>query len=300
MLALAILRTGATFVLGWVSASLSCLLVCAVLQVLLSILVVYTTWIEPFRLEVTREKLRSSKMTTAHPLRLLHISDLHIERRTRREQGLLQVVKDLEPDIVALTGDYLNLSYTEDAEAHAEARAVLADLCRCVKGPVYAVTGSLAVDPPAVVPGIFADLPIVWVLDRVEELEIAGRELRIAGLRCTGQRHLDVPRLRRLLGGRSSTAFTLLLYHSPDLMPEAVEAGVDLYLCGHTHGGQIRLPMFGAIVTSSSFWKRYEMGRYDQAGTTMYVSRGVGMEGLGAPRARLLAPPEVTLWELSG
>jgi predicted MPP superfamily phosphohydrolase len=74
----------------------------------------------------------------------------------------------------------------------------------------------------------------------------------------------------------------------------------DLYLCGHTHGGQIRLPLFGALITSSDFWKRYEMGRYEEGHTTLYVSRGLGMEGMGAPRARFLAPPEIVLWTLKG
>ena len=81
-------------------------------------------------------------------------------------------------------------------------------------------------------------------------------------------------------------------------MPDAVETGVDLYLAGHTHGGQLRLPLFGALVTSSDFWKRYEAGRYREGQTTLYVSRGLGMEGLGAPRARFLAPPEIVVWDL--
>jgi hypothetical protein len=94
--------------------------------------------------------------------------------------------------------------------------------------------------------------------------------------------------------------FTLLLYHTPDLMPAAVPAGIDLYVCGHTHGGQIRLPFYGAIVTSSVQGKRYEMGQYTEQATTLYVSRGIGMEGKGAPRMRFLCTPEVELFELRG
>jgi predicted MPP superfamily phosphohydrolase len=101
------------------------------------------------------------------------------------------------------------------------------------------------------------------------------------------------------MSGNSNHLLTLLLYHSSDLMPEATDLGVDLYLCGHTHGGQVRLPLFGALITSSDFWKRYEMGRYKEGNTTLYVSRGLGMEGLGAPRARFLSPPEIVLWTLS-
>jgi hypothetical protein len=76
-------------------------------------------------------------------------------------------------------------------------------------------------------------------------------------------------------------------------MPEAAALGVDLYLAGHTHGGQWRLPGFGAILTSSRYWKRYEAGLYCQGKTHMYVSRGLGLEGFGAPRARFFCPPEV-------
>jgi len=81
-------------------------------------------------------------------------------------------------------------------------------------------------------------------------------------------------------------------------MPEAVELGVNLYLCGHTHGGQISLPLYGALATSSKYGKRYEAGLYQQQHTRLYVSRGLGVEGMGAPRARFCSPPEVILWTL--
>jgi predicted MPP superfamily phosphohydrolase len=80
----------------------------------------------------------------------------------------------------------------------------------------------------------------------------------------------------------------------------AAEEKVDLYLAGHTHGGQIRLPLFGAVFTASSYGKRYEQGLYEIGETTLYVSRGLGMEGQGAPRARFLCPPEIVAVDLVG
>jgi predicted MPP superfamily phosphohydrolase len=154
------------------------------------------------------------------------------------------------------------------------------------------------VDRSEVVPAIFADLPITWLQDEVYEHQVNGQAVQLIGLRCSRERERDAPRLRHLLGDGPAERFTLLLYHSPDLMPEAVEMAVDLYLCGHTHGGQIRLPLLGALITASDFGKRYEMGRYEEGSTTLYVSRGLGMEGLGAPRARFLAPPEIVIWTL--
>jgi predicted MPP superfamily phosphohydrolase len=78
-------------------------------------------------------------------------------------------------------------------------------------------------------------------------------------------------------------------------MPQAVAHGLNLYLCGHTHGGQVRLPIYGALLTSSQLGKRYEMGHYREDDTHLYVSRGLGLEGLSAPRVRFLCPPEMTL-----
>jgi predicted MPP superfamily phosphohydrolase len=287
-----------TFAAGLLWTTWPSLLLTAVLQLGIWAASCYATWIEPFRIGVTQAELHSPKLDGHAPLRLLHISDLHVERITPREQTLLRMVEEIAPDAIVLTGDYLNLAYVYDAKAQAEAHDLLARLCDITPGPVYATTGSPPVDRSDVVPLIFKDLPITWLPDIIEELHINGHTIRIAGLRCTRERRLDAPRLRRLLDGHSGHEFTLLLYHSPDLMPEAVELGVDLYLCGHTHGGQIRLPLIGALITSSDFWKRYEMGRYEEGRTTLYVSRGLGMEGLGAPRARFLAPPEIVLWTL--
>jgi predicted MPP superfamily phosphohydrolase len=92
--------------------------------------------------------------------------------------------------------------------------------------------------------------------------------------------------------------YSLLLYHSPDLAEAAAEAGVDLYLAGHTHGGQVRLPFYGAIITMSAYGKRFEAGQYRVGATTLYVSRGIGMEGLRLPRVRFLCPPEIVVIDL--
>ena len=74
----------------------------------------------------------------------------------------------------------------------------------------------------------------------------------------------------------------------------------DLLLAGHTHGGQLCLPFYGAIVTSSSYGKRYESGLARKENTTMYISRGLGFEGGRMPRARFLCRPEIVSVDLKG
>lgn len=296
-LSLMVLRLAPTLVVGtapqWYSVA-----ALGLLQAGLSITAAYACWVEPARLDVSEVTIRSPRLNGCPPLRVLQISDLHIERVTRREQQLLALVKELMPDVIVVTGDYLNISYTFDTTARRQARELLRHLD--APGGVFAITGSPAVDPPAVVAQILEGLDITWLRDRVAWLEWHHRRLRIVGVECSYDVDSDERKVRQVLDDRDCDYFTMLLYHTPDVMPAAVAAGVDLYLAGHTHGGQLRLPFFGALVTASNHGKKYEMGMYRDGSTILYVNRGMGMEGAGAPRARFLCPPELTLFTLRG
>jgi uncharacterized protein len=255
-------------------------------------------WGEPFRLTVTKLTLHSPKLRGAPPLRVLHVSDFHIERLTLREEKMIKWINELRPDLIVYTGDLLNFSYLEDERARADCLRLLTQL-RAPLG-VYGVPGTPLIDTPEVQAALYPQAAhIRWL--RNETVEIEGYpQLQIIGLTCTHDPTLDAPRFAHVRATVPPNKFTLLLYHSPDLMPEAIRAGIDLYLCGHTHGGQIRLPVWGAIVTGSLYGKRYEMGRYRKDNTTLYVSRGIGLEGKGAPRMRFLCSPEMELFELRG
>jgi predicted MPP superfamily phosphohydrolase len=101
------------------------------------------------------------------------------------------------------------------------------------------------------------------------------------------------------LNGSGLETFRIFLYHTPDLAPEAAQAGMDLQLSGHTHGGQLRIPFYGALYAASLYGKAFESGRREIGNLTLYVSRGIGLEGGGAPRMRFNCPPEIVLWEIS-
>jgi predicted MPP superfamily phosphohydrolase len=255
-------------------------------------------WGEPFRLTLSRLTLKSPKLKGAPPLRVLHVSDFHVERLTRREEKVLKWIGELRPDLIVYTGDLLNYSYLDDERARADCVQLLSRLHAPLG--VYAVPGTPLIDTPEVQDAIYSQVPHIRFLKN-ETIEVEGYpQMQIIGLTCTHDPILDAPKLDRARAAVPPGKFTLLLYHSPDLMPEASRAGIDLYLCGHTHGGQIRLPLWGAVVTSSKYGKRYEMGRYQDGSTTLYVSRGIGLEGKGAPRMRFLCPPEIELFELRG
>lgn len=265
---------------------------------LISALAVYATWVEPFRLTLTRQKLAAPNWKPdGAPLRLLHLSDLHIERISPREQRLNALIESLAPDVIAFTGDFVNLSYSSDPQAKQDIRAILG-AWRAPLG-VYCVPGTPIVEPMTRVLEFVEGLPNLTLLaNRWVTVETERGALHILGLITTHDLEIDRAALARMMEGAPDGGLKLLLAHSPDIAPEAADAGFDLYLCGHTHGGQIRLPLVGALASSSRLGKRFIMGRYALKQMTLYTSRGIGMEGLGAPRARLLCPPEVILWEI--
>lgn len=302
LISLAVVRAATMVILGLVAPDH--FLVAVLVNLAITSLSFYALWIEPFRLDVTRQTLRSSKLRAgAQPLRLLHISDLHIERISPRERDLNQLVKLLAPDIIVFSGDFVSLLHPEPDRARDHIRRVIGEW-QAPMG-VYVISGSPLVETEEMVASYVEELDnLRWLCDEMACVKTDAGLIHILGMSTTHDRDVDVPRLRdltqRLGSNNEEDTFRLLLYHSPDLAPEANELGYDLYLAGHTHGGQVRLPFVGALITSSEFWRTYAMGRYDMNRTTLYVTRGVGMEGASAPRIRLLAPPEIVLWEIIG
>jgi predicted MPP superfamily phosphohydrolase len=227
-----------------------------------------------------------------------------MERITERDRKMVALTRELAPDVILFSGDFLNLSCLRDPKAWAAARTILCELSAPLG--VFAVTGSPAVDLDDVVPQLLDGLTnLRWLRDEKINLRYQGQPIDLVGLSCTHKPFVDGPRLLTLLGqaqaqGLPPQTFTILLYHSPDLAPEAAEAGIDLQLSGHTHGGQVRLPLFGAFFAGSLYGKRFESGRRQVGPTTLYVTRGLGLEGKGAPRVRFLCPPEIILWEIGG
>jgi len=144
---------------------------------------------------------------------------------------------------------------------------------------------------------LLAGLDIHPLDNEVVRLPAVGDHFVMLGLVFTGWAY-DQGELKRLMEQVKPDDFSLLLYHTPDLAYAARDLRINLYLAGHTHGGQVRLPFFGALFTHSRYGKTFEMGLHHLDQTTLYVSRGLGMVGNSEPRARLLCPPEVVVVDL--
>ena len=296
-LALAVVRLALTLPLGLIGAPVG---LAALPLAALSGVVLYSTWIAPFQLGVTYERLDTARLAADEkPLRVLHIGDLHLESITARERRLNALVHELAPDLIVFSGDFVNISYHDDPQTEAEIREIIS----AWQAPlgVYCVQGTYTVESKARVQAFTEGLDNLRLLDdEWVPIETSTGMLYVLGMTTTHQLAADQTTVQRLAHEVPADAFKLIVTHAPDVIPEADAAGYDLYVCGHTHGGQLRFPVVGAVFSGSALGMDYVMGRYDLDHLTAYTSRGVGMEGMGAPRARFLCPPEIILWEIHG
>jgi predicted MPP superfamily phosphohydrolase len=246
----------------------------------------YGYFLEPYRLSVTHVEIATAKMApNAAPIRIVHLSDLHSDPKARLEPRLAAAVAAEHPDIVVFTGDSINSP--EGLPVFQQALASLAKIA-----PTFVVEGNWDIN---YWPGVkrFDGTGAEELNGTAKRLEIHGTPVWVAGLAVGNERELE-PVMRRI----PADELSVLLYHYPDLMPEASAQHVDLYCAGHTHGGQIALPIYGALITLSRFGKRYESGLFHEGQTWMYVNRGIGMEGGLVPRVRFWATPEITSIEI--
>jgi predicted MPP superfamily phosphohydrolase len=267
------------------------------LEILGCLLQVYAFWIEPYQIRITNQTLETTKLPTGSHFHILHLGDLHLERHSVREDRLNRLITELSPDAILFSGDYLCLSSVRDPKAFADLKQVLQGWTAPLG--VYGVTGSPAVDLPENFPGLLEGTPVQLLKDKSVILKKDNAAIEVLGLECTHMPHEDHPRLQTMLT-EIQPGFRILLHHSPDLAPHIQEMDIDLQLAGHTHGGQVCLPFIGPLFTGSLYGLTFKSGRYQLKNLTLFITRGIGLEGLSAPRVRFLCPPEVVLWDIIG
>jgi predicted MPP superfamily phosphohydrolase len=246
--------------------------------------IAYAIFVEPYWLEVTHVTVPTAKLPAGGPpIRIVHISDLHCES-SDLAFPLDRIVAELKPDLIAFTGDGFN-----SPRGLEKFRAWMRRLSHIA--PTFAVQGNW--DRRRWVTRFVEGTGVRELAGEAAKVHVAGTELYLVGAPAG-----NWPAVQAALAALPPGALKIVLYHYPDEIPAAADLGVDLFLAGHTHGGQVALPFFGAVVTLSSTGKRFEAGLYHVRDTYAYVSRGIGMEGGYMPRVRFLARPEVTLIEL--
>jgi len=234
-------------------------------------------------------------------LRIAHLTDLHLTRRTKRLDRMIYQLSKIRLDIGVLTGDYM---IRTRPVSDSKAMAYLRELTSTVRPALgwYGVYGNH--DKPSLIEQL-SELPVNWLND--EAVALAEKPVEIVGLRCTNHQVdpdpiaairsvAELPTTHADRGER----LRLVLSHRPDFLPLAADLGGDLMLSGHTHGGQVRLPFNLPLYNSSDLPLHLSAGLMRHRDTLGLVSRGLGSTGLLSTqiRFRLLCPPHAPIYTL--
>jgi uncharacterized protein len=236
-------------------------------------------------IHVQEKQIAIPRLAPAHDgLRVAHLTDLHMSGRLTQAffEHVVEAVNATNPDLIAITGDIVEgdrfLTWLPPTLGKLHA-----------KYGVYYVLGNH--DRRATesrIKEILAERRLIHVGHHWQQLSINGAPLIIAGNELPWYKPAaDLSNCP--LNTEENWAPRILLAHSPDQFEWAQRNDIDLMLAGHLHGGQVRLPVIGAITSPSAYGVRYAAGVFRSGNTVMHVSRGVG----ALTPLRINCPPEI-------
>ena len=210
-------------------------------------------------------------------LKIVQLSDLHTTRFGDGNERLIDAVRDQQPDIIAVTGDLIDKERDE---------AYVRELMTALVGiaPVYYVTGNHEWASGWVhdLFSILEECEVKVLRNSFQIIECGGDTIVLAGVDDpNGPYDMKTPaQLVHEIRDEYGDPFILMLAHRNDEISTWAELGVDVVLCGHAHGGLVRLPFTdGLIAPNREFFPTYTSGIYREGGTQMLVSRGLGNSG---------------------
>lgn len=277
--------------LGRVASVLAVLILVAV-----PLLGYYATHVEPYAVSVDRAALPLPEQRDGEDvLRIGVVTDLQTTAIGGYERRAVRLLAEERLDIVFVCGDLFQGTPSQFAANRDALRDLFTGLE--VPGGVYVVQGDT--DDGPTLDALFEGTSVTYLWNQVVDTRVGDRTVRIAGLGL-GRGREGRAALAELAAAPASTV-RLALTHRPDWITEVppTPGAVDLMVAGHTHGGQIQLPLVGPLMTLTDVPRDVAAGGLHEIdGTPIYVSHGVGHEQQGAPQIRFLAPPNVGLIEL--
>jgi predicted MPP superfamily phosphohydrolase len=268
----------------------------------------YGVFVERTWFRVRRYRLAVLPSGATEPVRVLHLSDLHLRTVERRKPRFLASLEAEHPDVTVITGDILGEPGAVEAAASAlePLRGRVASYFVLGSHDHYApqrpryrnyVTGRRS--PKVAIPGRGRDLVKAleahgWqhLLNRRTTLSVDGTRFEVLGMDDPHIWRHDIRTARRA----DPDALGFAVVHSPDPAPELAALGYELIVAGHTHGGQVRMPLIGPLITNSHMPREMAMGLVSLPPAIMHVSPGMGTSRW-AP-FRFLCRPEATVLDL--
>ncbi len=257
-----------------------------ILTAITGALLLYSFFIEPNMLSITEVNLYFKNLPAEeNGLKIVQISDLHYNKDAQIYEKTLRKIKKLNPDLIVITGDFIGSNKNTEVINYCKQIVKLGK-------PVYAILGNW--DHNLYELTKFEEgLRSSGIHLLVNSNEKLSKNFFIAGTDDSFSGHAD---LEKTFSGIPENAFVILLTHSPDIIYDAVKYKPELVLCGHTHGGQVKIPFTKkALYVPSVYGSRFLEGLFHIDGTYMYVNRGIGNSHL---RMRFMSIPEITVFTL--
>ncbi len=250
---------------------------------------------------VTKFRIVSDKINDK--FRIIQLSDLHKKTFGKNNIILIEKIQKIKPDFIFITGDMVSRSVTDLTDF----KHFVSELLKIA--PVYYSIGNHEKDIKRLNPSVYKEImdflkKNVFLLDNsTQVITINNTCINVTGITIYQDCYKKNGRYRNLrvlksndisdLIGEKKPGFNILLAHNPVFFDAYAEYGSDLILSGHVHGGCIRLPFIGGLLSPErKFFPKYSSGIYTNKKSSMIVSRGLG-------KFRLFNPPEIILIELS-
>lgn len=252
-------------------------------------------------ISITEIKITSSKIPSSFKgYKILQISDLHNKKFGDNQDVLIQKMKSIDPDIIAITGDLID-SKSYDAEVSMQ---LIREMVK--KYPLYFVTGnheqwsgkynSLEKELKKYGVNVLRNEHVV-IRKGEQEINLLGIDDPEFGTGNRDEGNIIIDEIKKAKIEMQPDRYNVLLSHRPEFIKEYTNERLDLVLSGHAHGGQVRLPFIGGLVApNQGVLPKYTAGLYVEQNTSMVVSRGLGNSII--PQ-RILNRPEIVVVQLN-
>ncbi|MDD4990073.1 MAG: metallophosphoesterase [Candidatus Pacebacteria bacterium] len=257
----------------------------------------YSYFIEPSTIKVENQVFDLACLSqNINNEKIVQISDLHFTDKTSpdRIERIFKEIKKIQPSFIFITGDLV--SNKGGGESMVKLTKQLSEIAK-----TYIIFGNWDYDVFGAGAGGFEkelkDAGSVVLVDEVSQLQLGQEMISLAGINDIYRTGSPKESLQKVLGQASSQeSCKILLAHTPDIMKQDLAKKFDLILAGHTHGGQVYLPLITKeIVLRIIGGKDFAKDRFKVGDSWLYVNRGLGVSGFPL---RFLSPPEITVLTL--
>lgn len=273
------------------------IIICSPL-LLLTPVALWMTLVEPYRLQIeqTTHTVPKARQGSAS-VRIALLADIQTAKISDWERRISAEVAKQAPDLIILPGDVLQSLTPEDFNAQLPQMRAFLNTLKAPYG-VYLVSGDVDRDAQTLIQGTHLEL----LDNKTKTLKVKDRLITLSGIPLQYWEPQNKAYIEQVERMPDQGDIRLMVAHRPGAtltsMPQA-DSRIDLFLTGHTHGGQIVLPLFGPPVTFSVVPRKVAAGGLHKLGSRwLYVSRGLGAERDEAPLLRFNCPPELSIIEL--